>query len=59
VAESGVSTPEQIARLREVGADAVLVGESLLRANDPGQQLRRLVAAGATVGARPKTWRQP
>ena len=50
VAESGVSTPEQIARLREVGADAVLVGESLLRASDPGEQLRRLVAAGAARG---------
>ena len=50
VAESGVSTPEQIARLLEVGADAVLVGESLLRAADPGEQLRRLVVAGAPRG---------
>ena len=50
VAESGVSTPEQIARLIEVGADAVLVGESLLRAADPGEQLRRLVVAGAPRG---------
>lgn len=52
VAESGVSTPEQIARLLEVGADAVLVGETLLRAEDPGQQLRRLVSAGAARGMR-------
>jgi len=50
VAESGVSTPEQIAMLLEVGADAVLVGESLLRAADPGEQLRRLVVAGAPRG---------
>jgi indole-3-glycerol phosphate synthase len=50
VAESGVSTPEQIAMLLDVGADAALVGESLLRSNDPGEQLRRLVAAGAPRG---------
>jgi indole-3-glycerol phosphate synthase len=50
VAESGVSTTEQIARLLEVGADAVLVGENLLRAQDPGEQLRRLVVAGSPRG---------
>jgi indole-3-glycerol phosphate synthase len=50
VAESGVSQPEQIAILLEAGADAVLVGESLLRAADPGAQLRRLVAAGTPRG---------
>ena len=50
VAESGISSPEQIARLLEVGADAALIGESLLRSNDPGQHLRRLVAAGAPRG---------
>ena len=50
VAESGVSTPEQIARLVEVRADAALVGETLLRAADPGEQLRRLVVAGAPRG---------
>jgi indole-3-glycerol phosphate synthase len=52
VAESGVSQPAQIAALAEAGADAVLVGESLLRAADPGEQLRSLVAAGAPRGAR-------
>ena len=50
VAESGVSSPEQIVTLREVSADAVLVGESLLRMPDPGAKLRALVAAGAPVG---------
>ena len=50
VAESGVSTPEQIASLLEVGVDAVLVGEGLLRAADPGERLRRLVVAGAPRG---------
>ena len=52
VAESGVSSPDQILMLSEAGADAVLVGESLLRAADPGEQLRRLVAAGAPRGTR-------
>jgi indole-3-glycerol phosphate synthase len=48
VAESGVSAPEQIAALREVGADAVLIGEALVRATDPGAKLRALVAAGSS-----------
>jgi indole-3-glycerol phosphate synthase len=46
VAESGVSTPEQIALLREARADAVLIGEALVRAPDPGVKLRDLVHAG-------------
>ena len=52
VAESGVSTPRQLELLAEAGVDAVLVGESLLRASDPGLQLRALVAAGARPGLR-------
>jgi indole-3-glycerol phosphate synthase len=47
VAESGISRPEDVAVLLEAGVDAVLVGESLLRAEDPGAKLRSLVAAGA------------
>ena len=50
VAESGVSSPEQITQLADAGANAVLVGESLLRAADPGEQLRRLVVAGSPRG---------
>jgi len=46
VAESGVSEPEQIALLRDAGADAVLIGEALVRALDPGVKLRKLVSAG-------------
>jgi indole-3-glycerol phosphate synthase len=34
VAESGVKTPEDARRLRDAGADAVLVGEAAMR--DPG-----------------------
>lgn len=34
VAESGIKTPEDVSVLREAGADAVLVGEMLMRAAD-------------------------
>jgi indole-3-glycerol phosphate synthase len=52
VAESGVSSPSQIAVLGDAGVDAVLIGESLLRSGDPGGRLRELVAAGLPRGAR-------
>jgi indole-3-glycerol phosphate synthase len=42
VAESGVSEPEQIDALAVAGAHAVLIGEALLRAPDPGARLREL-----------------
>ena len=34
VAESGISTPEDIKELREGGVSGVLIGESLMRAKD-------------------------
>lgn len=45
VAESGVRTPGDAARLVGEGADAVLVGEALLRAVDPGACCAAVVAA--------------
>lgn len=45
VAESGIHTPEDVARLREGGIQAFLVGEAFMRAPDPGSELRRLFAA--------------
>ena len=42
VAESGIRTFEDVDRLRSIGADAVLVGETLMRAADPAQALRAL-----------------
>jgi indole-3-glycerol phosphate synthase len=42
LAESGISGPEDIARLREAGADAFLIGTALMRSQDPGAALRRL-----------------
>ena len=47
VAESGISTPEDLSRLRAAGFDAFLIGESLMRQADPGAALAGLLA-GAT-----------
>lgn len=44
VAESGIETGEDIARLRQAGFDAFLIGESLMRAPHPGDALRQLLA---------------
>ncbi|MDH6131731.1 indole-3-glycerol phosphate synthase [Kitasatospora sp. MAA4] len=45
VAESGVRTPADATRLRADGADAVLVGETLMRSPDPEATVRALAAA--------------
>ncbi len=42
VSESGVKNAEDVRRLREIGADAVLVGETLMRAEDRAEKLRQL-----------------
>ena len=47
VTESGISTHEDIVRLREAGFDAFLIGESLMRQPDPGVALADLLK-GAT-----------
>ena len=39
VSESGIRTAEDIAALRRIGADAVLIGETLMRSPDKGRQL--------------------
>lgn len=44
VSESGISSPSDLARLREVGVNIVLVGESLMRQADPGDALAALLA---------------
>ena len=48
VAESGVSGPADAARFAGEGADAVLVGEALVRGSAPRQAAHDLIAAGAT-----------
>jgi indole-3-glycerol phosphate synthase len=45
VAESGLKTREDFQAARAAGADAVLIGESLLRHAEPGQALARLLAS--------------
>lgn len=42
VAESGVSTVEDVRRVKAIGADAVLIGEALMRAPDKINFLREL-----------------
>ena len=42
VSESGIHTREQLDDLERVGVDAVLVGESLMRAPDPEAACREL-----------------
>jgi indole-3-glycerol phosphate synthase len=47
VAESGISTPGDLAQLRSAGFDAFLIGESLMRQPDPGAALAALLAGAA------------
>ncbi len=44
VTESGILAPSDVARMREADVHAFLVGEALMRAPDPGQELARLFA---------------
>jgi indole-3-glycerol phosphate synthase len=49
VAESGVHTPADVAWLAKIGADAMLVGEALVRAEDVGAKVRWLLEGGASA----------
>jgi indole-3-glycerol phosphate synthase len=44
VAESGIRTPQDLARLRAHGIHIALVGEHLMRQPDPGEALRELLS---------------
>ena len=44
ISESGIRTASDIARLREIGTDAVLIGETLMRSADKRRMLRELAA---------------
>ncbi len=46
VAESGISGPQDMARLAAAGYDAVLVGQSLMRSPDPAAAVTALIEAG-------------
>lgn len=47
VAESGITSRDDVQRLEEAGVDAILVGEALMREDDPG------TAVHALLGTRP------
>ncbi len=47
VAESGISSSADLVRLRAAGFDAFLIGESLMRQQDPGAALAALLAGAA------------
>ena len=46
VSESGISTPEDIAKLRSDGVDAVLIGETLMKSGDKKAELDKLRGRG-------------
>ncbi|GAA2207060.1 indole-3-glycerol phosphate synthase TrpC [Nonomuraea monospora] len=53
IAESGVRGPHDLLAYARGGADAVLVGESLVTGNDPRKAVEALVTAGAHPSTRP------
>jgi indole-3-glycerol phosphate synthase len=50
VAESGVRSPDDVTRLIDEGADAVLIGEALMRADSPAAACAAMVAAAREAG---------
>jgi indole-3-glycerol phosphate synthase len=48
VSESGIRTPEDVRTVSACGLDAILVGEALMSAGDPGETLRSFLAAAAS-----------
>jgi len=58
VAESGINTGADIARLRALGYEAFLVGESLMKEPSPGGALRKLLADAAQLTSSHEVARQ-
>jgi indole-3-glycerol phosphate synthase len=52
VSESGIASGEQLSALAGEGVHAVLIGESLMRAEDPEAALRSLLSAAGAPAAR-------
>ncbi|HVR05437.1 MAG TPA: indole-3-glycerol phosphate synthase TrpC, partial [Solirubrobacteraceae bacterium] len=50
VSESGIATAAQMRELHGAGVQAVLIGETLMRAGDPEAALRELLQTGAAPG---------
>jgi indole-3-glycerol phosphate synthase len=51
VAESGLATPEDAARMARAGYDVALVGGALMSAPDPGELVRAMLASGRAGAA--------
>ncbi len=49
IAESGIESGGDIARLRSAGYDGFLIGETLMKAPSPGDALKALLADAATM----------
>ncbi len=45
VSESGISSADQLVRLQQAGVHGFLLGESLIRCEDPGKALEELIAS--------------
>ena len=45
ITESGIHTPQHIQLMRQFGVHSFLIGESLMRAQDPGEKLKQLILA--------------
>ncbi len=43
IAESGIKTPEDLARLKQIGFDGFLIGEAFMSTPDPGLTLRKFI----------------
>lgn len=53
VAESGIHTPDRLRQLRQAGYQAFLIGESLMYADAPGEQLRVLLSEASRSAKQP------
>jgi indole-3-glycerol phosphate synthase len=51
VAESGIESGNDIAQLRSAGYGAFLIGETLMRAEKPGEALKSLLAEASAASA--------
>lgn len=51
IAESGIATPADAARVSALGYDGVLVGSALMRATDPAALARAMIEAGSHARA--------
>ena len=49
VSESGIKSGEDLERLARAGFNAVLIGEHLMLAGDPGEELTRLLSSAPTL----------